>query len=90
MPGVPTGVTSETLLNESTRVSLDPGVVAGMQEALASALHEVYILVVLSAVMAATVVLFFPRGKASDLSHSGRAASAAKDAVEVSVGGGGS
>ena len=88
VPGVPAGVTSETLLNENTRRSLDPGVVAGMQEALASALHEVYFLVGLSALMAAAVVFFFPRGKASDLSHGARSATAPKEAIEASIGGG--
>lgn len=87
VPGVPQGVTSETLLNENTRRALDPGVVEGMQEALAGALHEVYFLVLLSALMAAAVVFFFPRGKASDLSHGARPASPTKEAVEASIGG---
>jgi hypothetical protein len=89
VPGVPSGVTSETLLNQDTRSSLDAGVLGGMQEALANALHEVYLLILLSALLAAAVVFFFPRGKASDLSHTGQAsAAAAKEAVEAGVGGG--
>ena len=56
VPGVPAGVTSETLLNENTRRNLDPGVLGGMQEALANALHEVYFLVLLSAILATAVV----------------------------------
>ena len=50
VPGVPTGITSQTLFKENTRRNLDPGVLSGMQEALANALHEVYSLVLLSAI----------------------------------------
>jgi EmrB/QacA subfamily drug resistance transporter len=87
VPGVPSGVTSETLLNENTRRNLDPGVLNGMQEALANALHEVYLLVLLSAILAAVVVFFFPRGKASDLSHDARTVTRPNEPVEASVGG---
>jgi len=72
LQGVPAGANAETLLDEKARNALDPSVLDSMQEALAGGLHQVYILVLVSAVMATAVVLFFPKGRAEDLSASAR------------------
>src|SRR5206468_12229218 len=65
--GVPSGNSADTLLNETARNSLGPGVLEAMRRALAGALHDVYLMMLLSAIMAFLLVLFFPRGRAEDL-----------------------
>jgi len=67
VPGVPAGADSRTLLNAQAREAVDPGVLDGMQRALASTLHEIYFIVFGAAVIAFGLALFFPRGSAASL-----------------------
>ena len=65
--GVPDGATADRLLTSSQREGLAPEVLVAMQRALAGSLHEIFYVVVLAAIMAFAIILFFPRGRAQDL-----------------------
>jgi MFS family permease len=72
LQGVPAGANAQTLLDDRASSTLAPDVIANMQHALATGLHQVYILVFVSALMATAAVLFFPRGRAEELSAEAR------------------
>jgi hypothetical protein len=65
--GVPPGFSADQLLNAEQRSRLDPGVLEAVRDILASALHDIYFLVLFCAAIAFAVVLFFPRGRAHEL-----------------------
>ncbi|HEX5140153.1 MAG TPA: MDR family MFS transporter [Dehalococcoidia bacterium] len=67
VPGVPPGATEATLLNVQERASLPEQVLANMQQALSDSLHEIYLFVLLLAILAFCIALIFPRGRAEDL-----------------------
>ncbi len=68
--GVPPGASEATLLNVDERATLAPDVLDAMQRALAASLHDIYLFIVGIAVLAFTVLLFFPKGSAESLQHS--------------------
>jgi hypothetical protein len=78
VPGVPEGATEATLLNVEERTQISPGVLDEMQGALATSLNDIYILLVVVAVVAFSLVLFFPRGRAHDLVRTARAGQPAR------------
>jgi hypothetical protein len=51
--------------------ALVPAVLDAMQRALAATLHDIFIFVLLIAVIAAGVAFLFPRGRAHELQHGG-------------------
>jgi EmrB/QacA subfamily drug resistance transporter len=65
--GVPPNFSGDQLLNVEQRSLLDPGVLDATREILASALHDIYFLVLFCACIAFAVVLFFPRGRVHEL-----------------------
>ena len=67
IPGVPEGASADNLLTSGERAKLPAGVLDAMQRALAGSLHEIFYVVVLAAVAAFAIVLFFPRGRAQDM-----------------------
>jgi MFS family permease len=67
IPGVPQGADADRLLTSDQRAGLAPDVLNAMQRALAGSLHEIFYVVVLAAVLAFAVILFFPRGRAHEL-----------------------
>ena len=69
--GVPAGATEATLLNVEEREALVPAVLDAMQRALAATLHDIFIFVLVIAVIAAAVAFLFPRGRAHELQHGG-------------------
>jgi MFS family permease len=69
--GIPPGATEATLLNVEERQALVPAVLDAMQRALAATLHDIFIFVLLIAVIAAGVAFLFPRGRAHELQHGG-------------------
>ncbi|HEY4685776.1 MAG TPA: MDR family MFS transporter [Dehalococcoidia bacterium] len=75
--GVPLGADADTLLNARARAALSPDVLEAMQRALASSLHEIFLLGLAGALIAFATVLFFPRGSAQELAASAEAASEA-------------
>jgi EmrB/QacA subfamily drug resistance transporter len=89
VPGVPAGADSHTLLNAQDRAELAPSVLDGMQRALASTLHELYFVVVIAAVIAFGLAMFFPRGSADSLAGTASAGrGAAREGAEASAGDG--
>jgi EmrB/QacA subfamily drug resistance transporter len=58
---------ANTLLDPDQRAALPADTLASMQDALATALHGVYIVVGLFAVLVFLAALFFPRGRAQEL-----------------------
>ena len=83
VPGVPEGADSQTLLNVEAREELAPAVLDGMQRALASTLHEIYIIVAVAAVIAFALALFFPRGSAASLAAASSDAPRPKEATST-------
>jgi MFS family permease len=71
IPGVPPGAVADDLLTRETRATLGPEILDAMQRALASSLHEIFYVVVIAAIAAFTIVLFFPKGRAHDLAKAG-------------------
>jgi EmrB/QacA subfamily drug resistance transporter len=67
IPGVPEGARADNLLTPGERAKLPAEVLDAMQRALAGSLHEIFYVVVLAAVAAFAIVLFFPRGRAQDM-----------------------
>jgi hypothetical protein len=65
--GVPAGFEADSLLNAEQRALLDPAVLETVRDVLASALHDVYFIILICAAIAFGVFLFFPRGKAHEL-----------------------
>jgi EmrB/QacA subfamily drug resistance transporter len=65
--GVPPGTEADDLLTDATRNSVPAEVLHQMQSALASSLHDTYILLAVAAVVTLGIFLLFPKGKAEDL-----------------------
>jgi EmrB/QacA subfamily drug resistance transporter len=72
IPGVPAGTVADDLLTRETRAGLAPEVLDAMQRALAASLHDIFYVVVIAAVAAFLIVLFFPRGRAHELATATR------------------
>lgn len=80
VPGVPPDATEATLLNVEERTQLSAPVLDAMQRALAAALHDIFLFVVVIAALAFLIVLFFPKGRAEDLQGSAGAPGPAREA----------
>jgi EmrB/QacA subfamily drug resistance transporter len=78
--GVPAGTEADDLLNAATRDGVPFEVLRQMQEALASSLHDTYILIVVAAVVALSIFALFPKGMPDDLK-----AGAGEDEAAVEV-----
>jgi EmrB/QacA subfamily drug resistance transporter len=80
--GIPAGATADTLLDPAQRGALGAEALAAMQRALSGSLHEVYFLVLASALVLFSIVLFFPRGRVQDLERTAAAEAAARARAE--------
>ena len=69
LANIPEGTGVNSLLSRDFRAGLDADVLEAMSQALASSLHDVYLLAFGAAVLSLVAVAFFPRGRAEDLSH---------------------
>lgn len=58
------------ILDPERRAAVDPSLLSGLQDALAIALHSVYLVVALLTVVLFLICLLFPKGKASELAAS--------------------
>lgn len=65
--GVPPGTEADDLLTDATRNGVPADVLRQMQDALASSLHDTYLLIVLAAVVTLAIFFLFPKGKVDDL-----------------------
>jgi MFS family permease len=63
IPGVPAGDSADSLLTAEDRAALPAEVLGAMQSALSASLHEVFIFVLITAVLSLVAASFFPRGK---------------------------
>lgn len=70
--GVPAGADADLLLNVDERELLPPAVLEAMRQALASSLHEIFIVGLAGAAIALAVLLFFPKGRAEELAAVGQ------------------
>src|SRR4051812_21513107 len=82
--GIPDGRKAELLLRADSRALLSPDVLASMQHALASSLHEVFIVVFVASCLCLAAVTFVPRGQVSTVIRvpAGRGPRAALEAPE--------
>lgn len=69
VPNVPPDADAHTLLNVEARGEIAAPVLEGMQRALSDTLHEIYLVVAATAVVAFALALFFPRGSAASLAR---------------------
>lgn len=61
------GVTPEDLLNPITAASIPPDALEALREVLAAALHNVFVIALISTVLAWVIVWFMPRGSVEEL-----------------------
>ncbi len=74
MSGSTTGVNPNDLLSSDLRAALSPEVLAALQELLASALRNVYVLFIGVAALSTLVAVFLPAGPPREVSDAGRPA----------------
>jgi EmrB/QacA subfamily drug resistance transporter len=79
--GVRAGTEADDLLTDATRNSVPGEVLRQMEEALASSLHDTYLLLAVAAVITLGIFFLFPKGKAEDL----RVTAGEGEALEIDV-----